>query len=129
MGPRRCIRSSLIALGLGALLPFGAGAQSLLDRVQGLYTPPAALYEPWDCQTLGADGGAVAIQGQTLIGVEHSCTLQNPYAVPGLDAMAFDQACTGEGMTYDGGRVLLVPLDGGLGLVRDGSVVVWDRCP
>ena len=128
MAPRRCIRSSVIALGLGAVVPLGAGAETLLDRVQGLYKP-AAFDDPWDCETLGADGGAVGIQGQTLVGVGNTCTLQNPFAIPGLDAMAFDLACTGEGMTYDGGRVVLVPLDGRLGIVRDGSVVIWDRCP
>lgn len=105
-----------------------AGAQSLLDRVQGLYYP-ANQPEGWNCSTLGMDGGAVGIQGQSLVGVENTCTLENPFPVPGLDAMAFDLACTGEGTTYDGGRVMLVPLERGLGLVRDGSVVVWARCP
>ncbi|MFW5881121.1 MAG: hypothetical protein ACOCTP_01205 [Roseicyclus sp.] len=128
MGLRRFIRSSLVALALGAGLPAAAGAESLLDRVQGLYRP-ANLEGPWDCRTLGADGGAVGIQGQRLIGVENTCTLENAFAIPGLDAMAFDLACSAEGMTHDGGRVLLVPLDGGLGLVREGSVVVWTRCP
>ena len=32
-------------------------------------------------------------------------------------------------MTYDGGRVILVPTETGLGLVRDGSVNTWLRCP
>jgi hypothetical protein len=129
MGLRRCTRSSLLAAALALILPFAAGAQSLLDRVQGLYYP-ANQPDRWNCSTLSMDGGAVGIQGQSLVGVENSCRLENPFAIPGLDAMAFDLACTGEGLPHDGGRVLLVPLDdGGLGLVRDGSVVVWARCP
>jgi hypothetical protein len=79
------------------------------------------------------DGGAVGIRGRTFHGVESACTMENPFAIPGMDAMAFDLSCSGEGMTYDGGRVILVPLDapveGGLGLVRDGVVTTWLRCP
>jgi hypothetical protein len=110
-----------------AALPQSAAAQSLLDRVQGLYYPPNQ--GTWDCATVGMDGGALAVQGQTLQGLENACEMRNPFPIPGMDAMAFDLACTAEGMTHDGGRVILVPLEGGLGLVRDGSVVTWTRCP
>jgi hypothetical protein len=129
MARRRCTRFRLLAASLALTSALPAGAQNLLDRVQGLYYP-ANQPDRWTCATLGMDGGAVGIQGQSLVGVENSCRLENPFAIPGLDAMAFDLACTGEGLTHDGGRVLLVPLDdGGLGLVRDASVVVWARCP
>ncbi|MDG4648825.1 hypothetical protein P6F26_10255 [Roseibacterium sp. SDUM158017] len=104
-----------------------SAAQGLLDRVQGLYHPQDQ--GAWTCGTLGMDGGAVGVIGQTLHGVENSCALENPFPVPGMDAMAFDLACTGEGTTYDGGRAILVPLPDGLGIVRDGSVVIWTRCP
>jgi hypothetical protein len=43
--------------------------------------------------------------------------------------MMFDLECSGEGMTYDGGRVILVPTQTGLGIVRDGFLVNWLRCP
>jgi hypothetical protein len=46
-----------------------------------------------------------------------------------MDAMMFDLACSGEGMTYDGGKVILVPTQDGLGLVREGHVTTWLRCP
>jgi hypothetical protein len=55
--------------------------------------------------------------------------LTNAFPIPGMDAMMFDLACSGEGMTYDGGKVILVPTQDGLGLVRDGFVTTWLRCP
>lgn len=105
-----------------------ATAQSLLDRVQGLYYP--AGQGTWDCITVGMDGGAVAVQGTRLQGVENTCEMGNAFAVPGLDAMTFDLSCVGEGTSYDGGRVLLMPLqDGGLAILRNGFVSTWMRCP
>jgi hypothetical protein len=128
MDPRRFIPCSLPALALAAALaPLPAAGQSLLDRVQGLYYPPNQ--GTWDCATLGTDGGAVGVQGDVLHGVENSCTLANAFPIPGMDAMMFSLACTGEGLTYDGGNVILVPTETGLGLVRDGSVNTWLRCP
>lgn len=128
MGRRRFTRCRL---GLGALLALGLSgplaAQSLVERVQGLYFPDGQ--GTWDCRTVGMDGGAVAIQGQELRGVESTCEMLNPFAVPGLDAMAFDLSCVGEGMQYDGGRVLIVPVDAGVAIVRDGAVSTWIRCP
>ena len=59
----------------------------------------------------------------------NACTLTNAFPIPGMDAMMFELECSGEGMTYDGGRVILVPTETGLGLVRDGSVNTWLRCP
>lgn len=129
MAPHRSIpfRSGAAALALCLLAAAPLAAQSLLDRVQGLYYPEGQ--GSWDCQTLGMDGGAVGVQDQTLHGVENACEMINPFAMPGLDAMAFDLSCVGEGTSYDGGRVLLVPLPSGLALVRDGSVSTWLRCP
>jgi len=101
--------------------------QSLLERVQGLYFPVGQ--GSWDCTTLGMDGGAVGVQGTTLHGVENACNLENAFPIPGMDAMMFDLTCTGEGQTYDGGKVILVPTETGLGLVRDGFVNTWQLCP
>lgn len=127
MDLRRFIRCSITGLALASLLPHAAAGQSLLDRIQGLYFPVGQ--GSWDCVTLGMDGGAVGIQGATLHGVENACTLENAFPIPGMDAMMFDLTCTGEGQTYDGGKVILVPTETGLGLVRDGFVNTWQRCP
>jgi hypothetical protein len=127
MAPRRFIRSELATAALVLCLTTPVAAQSLLDRVQGLYYPPNQ--GSWDCATLGMDGGAVGIRGDTLHGVESACQLTNAFPIPGMDAMMFDLACSGEGATYDGGKVILVPTEGGLGLVRDGFVNTWLRFP
>ena len=127
MAPHRCIRSSLGAALLLAGLAAPGAAQSLLDRVQGLYYPPNQ--GSWDCATLGMDGGAVGVQGDMLHGVENACRMTDAFPIPGMDAMMFDLACSGEGMTYDGGKVILVPTQDGLGLVREGHVTTWLRCP
>jgi hypothetical protein len=127
MVPRRFTRSEVCLAALAALcLALPATAQGLLERAQGLYHPQG--HDGWDCATLGMDGGAVGIRGQTLVGVETSCALENPFPVPGMDAIAFDLACTGEGMTYDGGRVILVPIANGLAIVGEGRVDTWLRC-
>ena len=124
----RFTRCSL-SLAVLALLMAGSpsGAQSLLDRVQGLYYPPNA--GSWDCATLGMEGGAVGVQGTTLHGVENACDLTDAFPIPGMDAMMFDLTCAAEGTTYDGGKVILVPASDGLGLVWDGFVTFWQRCP
>jgi hypothetical protein len=127
MGPRRFTRSEFRLAILAAMCFAGpAAAQDLLDRVQGLYYPEG--HAGWDCTTLGMDGGAVGVRGQTLEGVENSCALENPFPIPGMDAIAFDLACTGEGMTYDGGRVILLPIPNGLAIVGQDGVRTWLRC-
>lgn len=128
MGPLRFTLSERLAAAavIAALSALPASAQSLLDRVQGLYYPQGQ--QGWNCATLGMDGGAVGVRGQTLHGVENACALENAFPIPGMDAVAFDLACQGEGMSYDGGRVILAPVQNGLAILREGYVNVWQRC-
>lgn len=72
-----------------AILPLAAAlstlsvtAQTMLDRLDGLYYPQG--YGAWDCQTLGMDGGAVGVRDGMLHGVESSCRLDNGKAFPAL---------------------------------------------
>jgi hypothetical protein len=81
MAPRRFIRSELATAALVLCLTTPVAAQSLLDRVQGLYYPPNQ--GSWDCATLGMDGGAVGIQGDTLHGVENACHAHQRFPDPG----------------------------------------------
>ena len=128
MAPLRSIRFDLAAAALAVVLaPASASGQSLIDRVQGLYFPPGQ--GTWDCTTLGMDGGAVGIHGNTLHGVENACTLTSAFPLPGMDAMIFDLMCQGEGTTYDGGKIILIPTSSGLGHAWDGFVTTWERCP
>lgn len=107
-----------------------AMAQSLLDRVQGLYAPALAGI-PWSCRAdaVGMDGGALAIRGAQVFGVENTCNLRNPFVIPGMDAIKFDRICTGEGTTYDAGPMIVMPSRDGVLLISDGFVSEWTRCP
>ncbi len=105
-----------------------ATAQSLLDRVQGLYYPDLP-GTTWNCTALGSDGGAVGIRGNQILGVESACTLNDPFPIPGMDAIRFTQSCAGEGMTWDGGPVIITPTDRGVFLLSEGFGVEWLRCP
>lgn len=126
MGLPRFILSSVLAA-IAAFGAAGVSAQGVLDRIQGLYYPPGQ--GTWDCATLGMDGGAVGIVGTTLHGVENSCELVNPRPIEGRDGMAYDTSCSGEGMTYDGGLVVLMPTPNGLDIIRNGVQFSWRRCP
>lgn len=122
------ITLAILALA-AALSTLSATAQTMLDRLDGLYYPQG--YGAWDCQTLGMDGGAVGVRDGMLHGVESSCRLDNGKAVPGFDAMVFGTTCTGEGMEWDGGNVILIPAQNGaaMTLVREGGfATTWQRC-
>ena len=41
--------------------------------IDGLYRPDAEWAEGWDCKTIGADGGAIAIRDGVFFGVETQC--------------------------------------------------------
>ncbi len=115
----------LIAL---LLFPAPLAAQDLLSRLEGLYRPAYPEYADWNCRALGQDGGAVGIRDGMLVGTENACALTTPTPVRGMNAMLFDSTCNGEGVRYDGGRVMLMTSPAGLYLVRDGSAVEWQRC-
>jgi hypothetical protein len=106
------------------LLPISAAAAPY----DGLYRPNVQAAMLWDCHSVGQDGGAVAVMGDQLIGVENRCTLTNPVEVRGMAATLFDAACNGEGESYSE-RVMLMAQPGGLYVIRDGAVSDWVRCP
>lgn len=93
----------------------------------GLYRPDEPWAEGWDCQTVGMDGGALAVQDGKFYGVENTCELTNPTAIRGMDGILYDAVCTGEGMTATL-RMMLMQVEGGLAVIRDGSVTTLKRC-
>lgn len=120
---------ALAAVAMICAVSSPAAAQSVLDRVQGLYFPEGR--GTWDCRSLGMDGGAVGVQGRMLHGVESTCELHSDKPVPGLDATVFQTTCRGEGMEWDGGPVLMMPAYDGLGLTllrENGFATTWRRC-
>lgn len=128
---RMPVPAGLAALALTAAMSVPAAAQDLLDRLQGAYLPAGTLpsAEIGCSGPMGVPGGSIGIEGNRLMGLENACTLRDPVAVRGMDAQLFDTECTGEGMTYDGGRVLLMATPDGLVMLRDGIAVNWHRCP
>ena len=93
----------------------------------GVFRPNFDFAESWDCTTLGAEGGAVGVEGDKLIGVENTCTLTDPVEVRDMNATLYDADCTGEGETVRA-RVMLMAHDYGIYVIRDGFVSDWLRC-
>jgi hypothetical protein len=111
------MRVLAVLCGLAAM---PAAAQSF----DGLYRP---LGSDWDCQSVGSDGGAMAVQDGVFYGVENACKLTNPTRVNGMNAMLYDAECNGEGMT-DFYRMMLMQLPGGIAVITDGSANEYERC-
>ncbi|QBF34040.1 hypothetical protein [Thalassococcus sp. S3] len=109
------------------LLALGTAAQAGPYPYDGLYRPDADWAEGWDCQSVGIDGGALAVRGGQFFGVENTCTLSNPTQIRDMDATLYDATCTGEGMTSTE-RLMLMRLPDGLAVIRDGSVAQLRRC-
>ena len=111
-----------IVLGLAAITATPALA------FDGLYRPDQPWAEGWDCKSVGMDGGALAVRDGQFLGVENTCELTNPTPVRGMDAVLYDAVCMGEGEseTY---RMMLMRMEGGLAVIRDGFANVLKDCP
>lgn len=109
---------------LAVLLVLAATPAAAFD---GLYRPNEPWAEGWDCQTIGMDGGAIAVQDGKFYGVENTCELTNPTAIRGMSGILYDAVCSGEGMT-ETFRLMLMQVDGGLAVIRDGSANILKRC-
>ena len=117
---RSVLRQAIV---LGALLPLAAAA----GPFDGLYRPNYDWASAWDCASVGIDGGALAVEGETLKAVENTCTLTDPVEVRDMAAVLYDASCTGEGGESQG-RIMLMTHDFGIYVVRDGFVLDWIRC-
>jgi hypothetical protein len=107
-----------------AVLAGLAGMPAFAQSFDGLYRP---LGSSWDCQSVGAEGGALAVQDGMFYGVENACKLTNPTRVNGMNAVLFDAECNGEGEAYFY-RMMLMQLPGGIAVITDGSANEYERC-
>ncbi|MDV7142307.1 hypothetical protein R3X27_06400 [Tropicimonas sp. TH_r6] len=114
------MRISMICIGL--LL---TGQAATAGNFDGVFFPAGS--QGWDCQTIGADMGALAIRDGRLEGVENSCEMTNPVTVRDMAAELYDLECSGEGMTHRE-RVMLMRSEHGVYVIRDGYVADWERC-
>ena len=112
------------SLVLAVLLAGPAAAQSF----DGLYRPATEWGATWDCRTVGADGGAIAIGEGVLRGVETYCRLTAPVAVRGMSAVLYDMVCAGEGEEYTE-RAMLMTTPEGVAIITDGFLSEYQRCP
>lgn len=113
------MRLCLIAL----LVPSCLMAQGF----DGLYFPEGQRGWLCDEESLGQDGGALAIRERKLIGVETSCALTRPVNVRDMDAVLYDLDCTAEGEQATE-RALIARSDTGVIILRDGFVAQWQKC-
>ncbi len=105
-----------------ALMPLTAQA----GPFDGLYRPDGM--EEWDCQSIGSDGGALAVRDGVLYGVESACQLTDPVQVNGMSGVLYEAQCTREGETYSK-RMMLMNVPEGLAVIEDGFVNILRDCP
>lgn len=131
-------RASLIALAGGTFAATGgkgkkgsdaapapAPVSELMAEFQGKYRP----IPQWDCGEIGRDGGALAVEGNQLLGLESACTLSDGQAVSGFGAVLFQASCTGEGEVWSDEILLDRDEWGSLAVLRETGVTVWELCP
>ncbi len=136
-------RDALIALAAGAAPPPSTGGrkaqrpilrptdETAADKTAVLLAPMQGKYRAhasWTCDEIGMDGGATAIIGTQLRGVETTCTLSGGQAVGRHGAALFDAACTGEGEVWTDEIVLKRGSFGGLALLWSDAVAIWQAC-
>jgi hypothetical protein len=107
----------------GLVLP----AVALAGPFDGLYRPNYDWASAWDCKSVGEDGGALEVNGDTMSAVGNVCTLSAPVDVTGMTAVLYDASCTGEGGETEG-RIMLMKHEFGIYVIRDGLVLDWLRC-
>ena len=117
------MRHSLAIIFGSFFIGVSAQAQSPFD---GIYFPTGAT--GWDCRTIGADTGALAVANGFVEGVENRCAMTNPVNVRDLPAVLYDLECSGEGLVSTE-RAMLMRSSHGLYVIRDGYVADWTRCP
>ncbi len=111
------------AIALSVMVPLAAAA----GPFDGLYRPNYDWALTWDCTSVGQDGGALQVEGETLRAVENTCTLSDPVDVRDMAAVLYDASCTGEGGASEG-RIMLMTHEFGIYVIRDGFVLDWISC-
>ena len=118
-------------IGIGAIFAATLGTTHTAqadDGFDGLYRPAGPGFSNWTCNTIGLDGGAFSIQGQQLVMVERWCELNAATPVREMDAILYDATCFSEGDRSTERLMLMRRAEGGVYLVRNGTVVAWDVC-
>ncbi len=98
------------------------------DTFSGLYRPAGAIGESWSCDpgSIGVDGGALAVTGGILEGVETRCALTNP-SLNDEGNTDFTAICTAEGETFVE-ELTLKRSENRLTITRFDGTVEWALC-
>jgi hypothetical protein len=92
----------------------------------GMYQPEG---NDWTCNPdhIGMDGGALAIGGGFIDGVENRCELINPRQSTTGDGTQYTALCSGEGEEYREDLTIASTNDG-VRILRDEYEILWTRC-
>lgn len=114
-----------IALALLVAAPLAAQDNDF----DGLYRPVGEAFEGWSCaeETIGEDGGALAVKDGKFFGLESDCDLTNPVNIRDMNARLFDAVCEAEGESYSY-RLMLMKKEGGLIFAQDGFAFELVSC-
>ncbi|KMW60630.1 hypothetical protein AIOL_000794 [Candidatus Rhodobacter oscarellae] len=112
-----------------ALLAVLAATPLSAQNFDGIYRPAGPAGEGWNCQVVGADGGAIAIRGELFQAVGSTCRLTNPIQIRRMEGMLFNGACESEGTQENHRFFLMLTPDGVVALRGDGAVINLARCP
>ncbi len=66
----------------------------------GVFRPNYDFAKSWDCEAIGTQGGALAVNGRVFHGIGHNCALTDPVEVRDMNATLYDAECSGEGQDY-----------------------------
>lgn len=96
----------------------------IFEAMQGKYRPVPS----WNCGEIGAEGGATAILGQTLYGLETECALSNARVIGRQGALLLDASCSGEGSTWEEEYLLRRDEWGSLMVSSLQGAALWQAC-
>ncbi|MCF6305998.1 MAG: hypothetical protein L3J33_11580 [Rhodobacteraceae bacterium] len=104
------------------------GIAANAQNFDGLYQPDISAAN-WSCQEsqIGMDGGALAIRGGFLYGVESRCALGNPRPITGMDAVQYTTICSAEGNKYTE-EILISRTARGVSINTPSRVMNWRTC-
>lgn len=99
------------------------------QSLDGLYHPNFGNGERWQCtrDALGFDGGAMALKGDELFGVETTCTLTNRKSLAGDQLTSYDADCWSEGTQFSE-LFYLSPYYAGVLVANSESIRDWRSC-
>lgn len=120
------MKAKFVGSALTTLAAIAITAAVHAEDFDGIYQPQG--YD-WTCDPddIGMDGGALAIGGGYIDGVENRCELQNPRKSTSTSGTQFTAVCSGEGMEYRE-ELTITSTENGVRILRDGHEIMWARC-